>query len=64
MSFECLDCQAIDGGYCTDCATPNDDLRELLAEWRARGVVNPYGMTWHPPADELEAVMEDSDAGE
>jgi len=37
--------------------TPNEKLRELIAEWRERGVEDPYGMTWLPPADELEAVI-------
>ena len=39
--------------------TPNDELRELIEEWRERGVEDPYGMMWHPPADELEAVIND-----
>ena len=34
MSFECLDCEAIRDGYCSDCATPNDELRELIEEWK------------------------------
>jgi len=40
-------------------ATPNEDLRELINEWRERGVIDPYGMTWNPPADELEALIDD-----
>ena len=33
--------------------------RELLTQWRERGVEEPYGMTWHPPADELEHALEE-----
>lgn len=39
-------------------------LRELIDEWRERGVIEPYGMTWHPPADELAAVVDEYDAAE
>jgi len=34
-------------------------LEALVEEWRDRGVVDPYGMTWILPADELEALLEE-----
>ena len=39
-------------------ATLNEDLKDLVDEWRSRGV-DPYGMNWEFAADELEKLIED-----
>ena len=39
-------------------STPNDELRELIEEWRVRGH-DPYGMSWLKPADELEELIDE-----
>ena len=38
--------------------TENDDIRALIEEWRERGVVDPYGMNWNAPAEELEELID------
>jgi hypothetical protein len=40
-------------------AVPLWELQALVEIWRKRGVIDPYGMTWIPPADELQAVIGD-----
>ena len=42
-----------DGGA----SVPIDKLEQLITEWRNRGVIEPYGMTWLPPANELEEII-------
>jgi len=34
------------------------ELRELVEEWREKPV-EPYGMTWRPPAEELKQLIEE-----
>jgi len=38
--------------------TQNDELRELIEEWRETGVMEAYGMNWNMPADELEELID------
>ena len=37
---------------------PKAAVESLIEEWRERGVEEPYGMTWHPPAEELEELID------
>lgn len=68
MSFECLDCKAITGGYCSDCATPNDELRELIEAWEEiasqksmmqKDTFNSRCGVYAKCADELEELIDD-----
>ena len=54
-----LNGQAIALKWALDGGDSNGDIRKLIEEWRERGVEEPYGMTWHKPADELEELIDD-----
>ena len=54
-----LNGQAIALKWVLDNAELDGDMRNLIEKWRDRGVEEPYGMTWHRPADELEEIIDE-----